>query len=143
MHHEKSKNVFLTYVFCTNIEEKPISNIREMKTFLSFLPFFVLIKSTMSYFKLAPPPYRPYNRGGVYFLNFCAIFGPMVTKNFLGKILDIWGSWPIFFGSLSVFGQNKSESKSKSTQNRIFESKWPKCKSKKNSEIALVFILPH
>ena len=30
----------------------------------------------------------------------------MVTKNVLAKILDTWGSWAIFFDSLSVSGQN-------------------------------------
>ena len=60
----------------------------------------------MYYFKLDPPLIGPIGGGSTFWI-FSVIFGPMVTKNVLGKILDTWGSWTIFFDSLFVSGQNK------------------------------------
>ena len=64
-----------------------------------------------------PSPYR--GRGSTFWI-FSVIFGRMVTKTFLTKIWDTWGSWPIFFDSLSVSGQNMGGVKMKMHQKPHF-----------------------
>ena len=70
---------------------------------------------------ISPPPYSigPIGGGSTFWI-FFVNFGPMVTKNFLATILDTWGSWPIFFDSLSVSGQNMGGVKMKMHQKSHF-----------------------
>ena len=80
-------------------------------------------------FQTRPLPIGPI--GGSTFWIFSVIFGPMVPKTFLEKILDTWRSWLIFFGSLFVSGQNKGRVKIKIHQKLHFLFKMTKMHVKK------------
>ena len=77
-----------------------------------------------------PPPIGPIG-GGSSFWIFCVNFCATSTKIFLGRILGMLGSWPEFFGSLSVFCWEMGGVKIKTTKKLRFLPKMTKIRIQK------------